>query len=352
MVATPPVPLPPQKCSRRSFADVTYDMRDITRRGLVKEPEETQHVVGHSALTPIIPIDMMKTPILTHGESGDAGGETHHDNGDTGRATHNNEDTLPDTSIDESQDTIVESQDSLVEKASAMMAGHNIGLDSTTSTPETSAFDSQLTVNDDPGAPSQSPDRAQLSPIPPEDVGPAMLTPLTVLADRKFRAAVDAKLDLVRREPWFSEAGPAHCLRHIDTFEDCFQRAVDFITTNIIGTYVEFIFGICECLKKRWYMTDEDGRKVGYAFAPQPWDTLFVLYVAEHSKLHIKGSTGLMEKRLIDHYHKYPPMLTQCLNKKGAGGDKASDGSPHICYLAARRCLQKSPHLLTSEACL
>ena len=58
------------------------------------------------------------------------------------------------------------------------------------------------------------------------------------------------------------------------------------------------------------------------------WSQMHLLYAAPTSKKHNAESTGNMEKYLISQFWRYEG----CLNI-GAGGERASDGSPHFVYV-------------------
>ena len=78
----------------------------------------------------------------------------------------------------------------------------------------------------------------------------------------------------------------------------------------------------------RWY-NSEHGYRLDKG---HPWIWMFILYAADTSKPRVQHSTGSFEKALCSRL----AHDVDCLNRKGAGGECPSNGSPHFAYVAVR----------------
>lgn len=66
--------------------------------------------------------------------------------------------------------------------------------------------------------------------------------------------------------------------------------------------------------------------------ATNPWKFMVLLYAAPTSKPKVPYSTGAFEKMLIREFAR----VDGCINRRGAGGECPSNGSPHFCYVIVR----------------
>ena len=127
-------------------------------------------------------------------------------------------------------------------------------------------------------------------------------------------------------------------------FERSLQWAKQFIQAHY-ANWFKFKIGITENLYRRWHDSC-----FGYKNDKSVcWHYMAVLYTAPTSKPDTskmclapqvkklrQASTGTMETLLIQVFGELPG----CINKKGAGGDCPSEGSPHFCYVVASVGLQ------------
>jgi hypothetical protein len=100
------------------------------------------------------------------------------------------------------------------------------------------------------------------------------------------------------------------------------------------GEVTKFKIGITENPWQRWQLYCRDCKY-------QRFRVMYILYAAPTSKWKAtpydserrkelkRTSTGAMEIALIEEFEDYP----ECVNRKGAGGECASDGSPHFVYV-------------------
>ena len=170
-------------------------------------------------------------------------------------------------------------------------------------------FDSQLTDNEDPNVPS--PREPEAEPV------------IHWTRDDAFWNGVDDILSYSVDRRWFDHK---FWLEAPVTFDRALAAAVDYINDNIVGTWLEYKIGITENPFLRWTRND-----CGYQH--DGWSTMFLLYAAPSSKPRIQDSTGAMEKQLIS---VFAGNANGCINRKGAGGDAPSDGSPHFTYVVVR----------------
>ena len=131
------------------------------------------------------------------------------------------------------------------------------------------------------------------------------------------------------QEPWFDR----QVLDLLDLYDwqGCVQSILSYIARNVnSGSCRIFQVGITEHPSNRWELYCREGKLT----------TMNVVYAAPISKWKIKRfeppslkklkrvSTGTMERTLIEHVRDLP----ECQNIK-PGGEGASDGSPHFCYI-------------------
>ena len=180
-----------------------------------------------------------------------------------------------------------------------------------------SAFDSQLTENENPNEPaspcSPAPKRFKLDTSPPCHFTNA----------NEFWDSVAKVVSSYCDDAWFS----MHKATLNNLGED-WDGNVSTVTAAIKGIAKEsqfFKIGITENPKHRWFVR-ENGRN------SRDFTKMTVVYVSTHAKKIHHQSTGNMEKTQIS---KFKDICgDQCLNKS-PGGEGASDGSPHFCYVVS-----------------
>ena len=123
--------------------------------------------------------------------------------------------------------------------------------------------------------------------------------------------------------------------------------AKKFIVINC-RDWCKFKIGITENPHRRWH-----DPHFGYKRSRNKlWDCFAVIYTSPTSKRTInkydkpkvkelkQTSTGMMETLLIHIFEELPT----CINRKGAGADCPSEGSPHFCYVVASYAVWRRLH--------
>ena len=144
-----------------------------------------------------------------------------------------------------------------------------------------------------------------------------------------FWEGVDGKLDKLKEQHWFDRR--VLDLLDLSDWQCCVNSILSYITEKVdSGSCRIFKVGITEHPSSRWEGYCREGT----------WITMSVVYVAPISKWFIgefepppleklkRVSTGTMERELIKHVRDLP----ECQNT-APGGEGASDGSPHFCYI-------------------
>ena len=118
------------------------------------------------------------------------------------------------------------------------------------------------------------------------------------------------------------------------TFKENFEKTKAFISTQVLGQWQEFYFGITgrlslhdeygRCIQNRWNAN-------GFGHCWHGYQKMILLYASPHSNKAIHDASGKMEDDFITIYRHLPG----CQNEKGGGGG-AADKSPSFCYLAVR----------------
>ena len=178
-------------------------------------------------------------------------------------------------------------------------------------------FDSQLTLNEDPMEDSPETRMQKFS----EEFKKARNEELKEnelhlrLVERSLQSVCDqhwCELQLFQRHEYSS-------------FQACADAIAAYILSEIGPICVAFKVGITENLYARWMRVD-----CGYAWDKRgDWNKMVVLFAAKRSKGDPE-STGEMEKKLI--FACKSAAGSKCLNRDRAGGEGASDGSPHFVY--------------------
>ena len=165
--------------------------------------------------------------------------------------------------------------------------------------------------------------------------------------EERFQQNVDIQLKKCTSEPWFDNQIN---FAHLVDFERSLQWATDLINENY-RDWFKFKIGITENPYRRWHDSSFGYKKqntgipvyTGSPKAPIQGDYLAVIYTSPTSKRNVKAydsakvrelrqsSTGMMETLLINIFAELP----NCINRKNAGADCPSEGSPHFCYVVA-----------------
>jgi hypothetical protein len=175
-----------------------------------------------------------------------------------------------------------------------------------------SAFDSELTEDEDPNypPPCPAPKRLKLYTSPP----------CHFTKSDEFWDSVAKVVTSYMDDAWFSmDEGPT-----LDRLGEDWDRNVSAVTTAITGIAREaqlFKIGITEDPKHRWFVCDNGNYS-------NTFTKMTVVYVATSSKKLHHQSTGNMERTQISKFK----TDEKCMNK-APGGEGASDGSPHFCYV-------------------
>jgi len=178
-----------------------------------------------------------------------------------------------------------------------------------------SAFDSQLTENENPNEPA--------SPCSPAPKRFKLDAPCHFTKSGEFWYSVANVVSSYCDDAWF-EMHDATLKR----LGEDWDRNVSTVEAAIKGIATEsqfFKIGITMDPKHRWFVCD----KGKYS---KDFTKMTVVYVSTHAKKIHHQSSGNMEKTQIS---KFKDLCgDQCLNKS-PGGEGASDGSPHFCYVVS-----------------
>ena len=142
--------------------------------------------------------------------------------------------------------------------------------------------------------------------------------------DPKFDEAVERALARCVAEPWCSNEFIYDAPRD---FKSNLIAATNFIRNRFEG-HCEFKIGITGDPHWRWYRRD--------CAYEGTFSKMYLLYAALKSKKDIEDSSGAMEVQLIKQFQEFPVVpFNGCLNI-AAGGEGASNWSPHFCYVVVR----------------
>ena len=180
-----------------------------------------------------------------------------------------------------------------------------------------SAFDSQLTENENPNEPaspcSPAPKRFKLDTSPP----------CHFTKSDEFWYSVANVVSSYCDDAWFSMHDAT-----LNKLGEDWDRNVSTVEAAIKGIATEsqfFKIGITENPKHRWFVCDNGSYSKNFT-------KMTVVYVSTSAKKIHHQSTGNMEKTQIS---KFKDICDdQCLNES-PGGEGASDGSPHFCYVVS-----------------
>jgi hypothetical protein len=190
-----------------------------------------------------------------------------------------------------------------------------------------SAYDSQLTMREEPETPPASP-----PPAPRR----WHEWPLTWATSDEFWNLVAAEDLRLRTNPWYHADWFWRRSPPPEDYEACVEMASCHIGHDLLPRAEQIKIGITEDIGRRWEQMSAD-RRGG-------WRELHLLYAAPTSKTiasllddervsKLKAtSTGAFETRLISDWSP----AEQCVNRSGAGGECPSAGSPHYVYVVLR----------------
>ena len=176
-----------------------------------------------------------------------------------------------------------------------------------------SPWDSQATENEDPNFPPPPPPKRQRYTSPPCHFSKSC----------EFWDSVEKVVTHYMDDAWFSIAD-----RTFDDLSEDWDHNVSGVATAIKSIAIEareFKIGICVDPKWRWFVC------AGGAHS-RSFTKMTLVSVANSSKPNDRQSTGNMEKTQIS---RFKGMCgDKCMNK-APGGEGASDGSPHFCYVVS-----------------